>query len=135
MDEGKNMGAMAFFIVGDINIELNLDPDHEDFQGIRRYGFVWYSWTRVSWRRGGRDHILEEIEMVAIIERVRLPCYQYVGRTGDSWENVTRGGHGCSLRRKQLDYIVGPWDVIASTWYFQKKKKLVFARGTIFQWW
>ena len=32
MGEGKNMRAMDF-ISGDINIELKLEPDHEDLQG------------------------------------------------------------------------------------------------------
>ena len=40
MLEGKNMGAEDFFIGGDINIELKLDNDHKDFQGID--GIDWY---------------------------------------------------------------------------------------------
>ena len=40
MSEGKYMGAVDFFIGSDINIELKLDDDHEDFQGID--GIDWY---------------------------------------------------------------------------------------------
>ena len=58
MGEGKNMGAMDFFIGGDINIELKLEPDHEDLQGLD--GIDWYGIYGPECLGGGKDVITYE---------------------------------------------------------------------------
>ena len=71
MDEGKKMGAMEFFIGGDINVELKLEPDHEDFQGLD--GINWYGIYGPECLGCGKDVITyEKIEVVTVTERVRL---------------------------------------------------------------
>ena len=47
----EKLGATDFFIGGDINIELKLEPDHEDLQGLA--GMDWYGMygPHLSWRR------------------------------------------------------------------------------------
>ena len=61
MGEGKNMGAVDFFIGGDINIELKLEPDHEDLQGLD--GIDWYGIYGPKCLGGGEDVITSEKKM------------------------------------------------------------------------
>ena len=53
---GKKLGAVDFFIGGDINIELKLEPGDEDLQGLN--GIDWWDlWATMSRRWRGRDQL------------------------------------------------------------------------------
>ena len=58
MGEGKKQGAVDFFIGGDINIELKLEPGDEDLQGLD--GIDWYGIYGPECLGGGEDVITYE---------------------------------------------------------------------------
>ena len=58
MNEGKKMGAVDFYIGGDINIELELEDSGEDLQGLD--GIDWYGMHGPECRGGGEDVITYE---------------------------------------------------------------------------
>ena len=58
MGEGKKLGAVDFFIGGDINIELKLEPGDEDHQ--RLDGIDWYGIYGPECLGGGEDVITYE---------------------------------------------------------------------------
>ena len=58
MGEGKMLGAVDFFIGGDSNIELELEPGDEDLQGLD--GTDWYGIYGSECLGGGEDVITYE---------------------------------------------------------------------------
>ena len=58
MDEGKKLGAVDFFIGGDINIELKLQLGDEDLQGLD--GIDWYGIYGPECLGGGEEVITHE---------------------------------------------------------------------------
>ena len=120
MGEGKNMGAVEFFIGGDINIELKLEPDHEDLQGLD--GIDWYGIYGPECLGGGEDVITHEKKMRWLHSLREFGCVvtsTWVEK-GNPGECYTWWAWGSRVRRKQFDCIMGPRSVIASTWYLNK---------------
>ena len=58
MSEGKSMGTVDYFIGGDLKIELKLETDHEDLQGLD--GIDWYGIYGPECRGGDEDVISYE---------------------------------------------------------------------------
>ena len=56
--EGKKLGAVDFFIGGDINIELKLEPGDEDLQGLD--GIDWCGIYGPEYLGGNEDAITYE---------------------------------------------------------------------------
>ena len=118
--EGKNMGAVDFLIGGDINIELKLEPDHEDLQGLD--GIDWYGIYGPECLGGGEDVITYDKKMRWLHSLRKFGCVvtsTWVEK-GNPGECYTWRAWGSRVRRKQLDCIMGPRGVIASTWYLNK---------------
>ena len=58
MDEGKKFGAVDFFIGGDIDIELKLEPGDENLEGLD--GIDWYGINGSECLGSGEDVITYE---------------------------------------------------------------------------
>ena len=124
------MGAIDFFIGGDINIELMLEPDHEDLQGLD--GIDWYGLYGPHLLGGGEDvHIEKKLRWPQLPREFGCVVTSTWIETENPGKCYTWRAWGSHVRKKQLDYIMGPKDVRASTWYLNK---LEFVHGTTFQW-
>ena len=120
MGEGKHLGAMDFFIGGDINVELKLEPDHEHLQGLD--GIDWYGIYGPECLGGGEDVTTYEKKMrrLQLLREFGCVVTSTWVEKGNPDECYTWRAWGSRVRRKQLDYILGPRDVISSTWYLNK---------------
>ena len=120
MSEGKNMGAVDFFIGGDINIELKLEPDHEDHQGLD--GIDWYGIYGPECLGEREDFITYEkkIRWLQLLRQFGCVVTNTWVEKGNPEECYTWRAWGSRVRRKQLDYNIAPRDIMASTWYLNK---------------
>ena len=118
MDEEKKLGAVDFFIGGDINIELKLEPGDEDLQGLD--GIDWYGIygpkcedvvtyeKKLWWPQLLRDFDCTVTSTWVDAENL-AECH-----TWRAW--------GSRVRKKQLDYVMVPRDLVVKTWYLNKTR-------------
>ena len=106
----KNLGAIDFFIGGDINIELKLEPDQEDLQGLD--GIDCYDVYGPECLGGGEDVITYEkkLRWLQLLREFGCVVTSTWVEQGIPGECYTWRAWGSRLRRKQLDYIMGPRD-------------------------
>ena len=94
MDEGKKLGAVDFFIGGDINIELKLEPGDEDLQGLD--GIGWYGIYGLECLGGGEDVIICEKKLwwLQLLRETSIARSQVSGWMLKILGNVIRGVPG-----------------------------------------
>ena len=118
----EKLGAIDFFIGGDLNIELKLEPDHEDLQGLD--GIDWYGMYGHHCLGGGEDVVTYEkkLRWLQLLREFGCVVTSTWIETENPGECFTWRALGSRVRKKQLDYIMGPRDVRASTWYLNKTR-------------
>ena len=77
--EGKKLGAVDFFIGGDINIELKLEPGDEDLHGLD--GIDWYGIYGLECLGGGEDVITYDKNLwwLQTLRGLPLHGHKYLG--------------------------------------------------------
>ena len=122
MGEGKKLGAVDFFIGGDINIELKLEPGDEDLQGLD--GIDWYGIYGPECLGGGGDVITYEKKLRWLQLLRDFDCT--VTTTLVDAENLgechTWRAWGSRIRKKNVDYIMGLRDLVSTTWFLNKTR-------------
>ena len=119
LTEGKRAGAVDFFFGGDLNIELRLDVADDEHQGLD--GIEWYGCTGLSAKEAVRiPLLLRKIEVVPTIARLNCTVTKTWTNNEDNREFHTWRAWGSRVRRKQLDYIMGPKDIRSTTWYLNQ---------------
>ena len=122
VDEGKKLGAVDFFIGGDFDIELKLEPGDEDLQGLD--GIDWYGIYGLECLGGGEDVVTYEKKLWWLQLLRDFNCT--VTSTWVDAENLgechTWRPWGSRVRKKQLDYIMGPRDLVFKTRYLNKTR-------------
>ena len=122
MGEGKKLGAVDFFIGGDINIELKLELGDEDLQGLD--GTDWYGIFGLECLEGGEDVITYEKKLRWLQLLRDFDCTVTSTFVDDKnlGECHTWRAWGSRFRKKQLDYIMGPRDLVSTMWYMNKTR-------------
>ena len=98
---------MIFFIGGNINIELKLEPDDEDLQGLD--GIDWYGIYGPECLGGGEDVVTYEKKLWWLQLLRDFDC-----TVTSTWVNAENLGEchtwrawGSRVRKKQLDFFCG----------------------------
>ena len=122
MGEGKKFGAVDFFICGDINIELKLEPGDENLHGLDGIG-----WSGIYGPEclGGGEDVITYQKKLRLLQLLRdFDC-----TVTSTWVDAESLGEchtwrawGSRVRKKQLDYIMGPRDLVSTTWYLNKTR-------------
>ena len=132
MDDGKKLGAVVFFICGDINIDLKLELGDEDLQEVD--GIDWYGSHGPDCLRGGEDVVTYESKLwwLQLLRDFDCTVTSTWVDAENLWECHTWRAWGSRVRKKQLDEIMGPRDLVCKTWFLNKHQ---LALGTIFRRW
>jgi endonuclease/exonuclease/phosphatase family metal-dependent hydrolase len=118
--EGKKAGATDFFIGGDLNIELKLGDTEEDLNGLD--SIDWYGMYGPECRGGGEDVTTYEkkVRWLQLLKEFKCTVTSTWADEGNDHEHHTWRAWGSRVRKKQLDYIMGPEDLRCTTWYLNK---------------
>ena len=112
-------GAVDFYIGGDINIELKLGNTGEDLQEL---DIEWYGMHGPECRGGGEDVTTyeEKVRWSELLKEFNCTVTSIWTNNEDDGECHTWRAWGSRIRKKQLDYIMGPRDLRSTTWYLNK---------------
>ena len=111
-----------FLSVEVVSAELKLEPGDEDLQGLD--GIDWYGIYGPECLGGGEDVVTNE---------KKLWWLQLLGDFGctvtSTWVDAENPGEchmwrawGSRVRQKELDYIMGPRDLVFTTWFLNKTR-------------
>ena len=110
--KGRMAGAFDFYIGGNINIEMKAWK-HGRGPSIERYDM-----SGPECRGGGEDVTTYDNTMVTAAEGVQLHSDHHLD--ADSGEYHTWRAWRSRIRKKQVDYVMGPRDLRSATWYLNK---------------
>ena len=124
MTEGRVVGAVDFYIGGDINVDVSLGDADEALQGLD--SIVWYGMYAPECKGGGEDVITYgKMRLLQLLKEFLCTVTSTWTNKDDKCEHRTWRAWGSRVRRKQFHCVMGPRDL---TWFLDHVRLRIWDR-------